>query len=309
MITILLAACNGEKHIAEQIESVLGQTYTNWKLIVQDDCSEDRTCEIVEKYVDKYPGRIELKKRGTPSGSAKDNFFSMLRYADSDYIMTCDQDDVWLPDKMEVTMDKMLEIEKEVGHDKPVLVHTDLKVTDENLNILSDSLIRFQKLDSRRDKLNNLLVQNIVTGCAMMANRALANKAKNVPEQAIMHDWWFALIASAFGHIGFVDKPTVLYRQHTGNAVGAKNVNSVFYKIKRVLSLNDARQSLAATYAQAESFLKIFEDQLGEREKEIIEAYLKTPSLNRIEKIKIISRYDFWKSGFSRRCGQIVIQP
>lgn len=67
MITILLAACNGEKYIAEQIESILDQTYGNWTLVVQDDCSEDKTCEIVEKYAGRYADRIILKKRNTSS--------------------------------------------------------------------------------------------------------------------------------------------------------------------------------------------------------------------------------------------------
>lgn len=309
MITILLAAYNGEKYIAEQVESILNQTYDNWKLIVQDDCSQDRTCEIVEMYTVKYPDRIILMKRSTPSGSAKNNFSSMLQYADSDYVMTCDQDDVWLPDKIEVTMAKMLEIERRVSHSKPVLVHTDLKVADEKLNIISESLIKFQKLDSRRDRLNNLLVQNVVTGCTVMANRALIEKVQPIPEQAIMHDWWFALVASAFGEIGFIDKPTVLYRQHSDNTVGAKNVHGIFYLARQILALQHARQMLAATYTQANSFLNAYEDLLGEREKEIIQAYLKISSSSKIEKLKLISMYDFWRIGFFRRCGQIVIQP
>lgn len=309
MVTILLAAYNGEKYIAEQIESILNQTYGNWKLIVQDDCSSDSTCEIVGKYVSRYPGRITLKRRTVPSGSAKDNFFSMLQYAGSEYTMTCDQDDVWLPDKIEITLDKMNKMEAEFGRSTPILVHTDLKVTDENLNVLSDSLVRYQKLDVNRVRLNNLLVQNVVTGCTMMINRALINKLKVAPANVIMHDWWIALAASAFGQIGYVDKPTVLYRQHEGNSVGAKDVNNILYRIGRVLNLNHIKQMLAATYDQAEAFLHSYEEQLSKESKETINAYLKIPNLNRIEKIKYISRYDFWKSGFFRRCGQIVIQP
>ncbi|MGE5614827.1 MAG: glycosyltransferase family 2 protein [Bacillota bacterium] len=309
MITILLAACNGEKYIAEQIESILRQTYGNWILVVQDDCSQDKTCEIVEKYAAKHADRIILKKRTTPSGSAKNNFLSMLKYVGTEYVMTCDQDDSWLPEKIEVTIDKMREIEAIAGHNSPILVHTDLKVTDEKLNVLADSLIKFQKLDSSRDKLNNLLVQNIVTGCTMMANRALAEKVQNIPEEAIMHDWWFALVASAFGHIGYVDRPTVLYRQHAANEIGAKNASSLFYKINRMLAIKQARSSLAATYAQAESFLRVYENELGEKEKSIIGAYLSISGASRAEKIKIISGYDFWKTGFFRRCGQIILQP
>lgn len=306
MVTILMAVLNGEKYIAQQIESILQQTETEWKLIIQDDCSKDRTAEIVEKYANKFEGKIIFIERKTPSGSAKDNFFSMLQYAGADYTMTCDQDDVWLPDKIEVTLKKMKAIEGKVGSDKPILVHTDLKVVDNNLNVLADSLFAFQKLDSTKDKLNNLLVQNIVTGCTMMVNRALTDKIQSVPNQAIMHDWWFALIASAFGYIGFVDKPTVLYRQHSGNEVGAKDVGSLYYKLKRLFAVEQTKSALDATYKQAEGFMDTYNDQLTEQYLKILAAYVSIPNVNKFKKLKIISKYDFRKSGLFRRCGQIL---
>lgn len=306
MVTILMAVLNGEKYIAQQIESILQQTVTQWKLVIQDDCSKDRTAKIAKEYAARYAEKIIFSGRKEPSGSAKDNFFSMLQYAEADYTMTCDQDDVWLPDKIEVTLKKMKEIEGRVGSKKPILVHTDIGVVDDSLKPLAESLFAFQKLDSRRDRLNNLLVQNVVTGCTMMVNRALLNKIQNTPEHAIMHDWWFALVASAFGCIGFVDKPTALYRQHDGNEVGAKDVGSLQYKLKRLFAADQTKSVLAATYEQAKGFMDTYRDQLPEQYLKILAGYVSIPDASKVKKLKTISKYDFWKTGLFRRWGQIL---
>ena len=307
VVTILMAAYNGEKYISEQIESILNQTYGSWKLVIQDDCSTDKTCEIAGQYVRRYYGRISLIRRKTPSGSAKDNFFSMLRYADTEYIMTCDQDDVWLPYKIEVTLQKMRELEEKAGSGRPLLVHTDLRVADSGLDLLADSFMAYQKLDGRRNGLNNLLIQNIVTGCSLMINRSLADMVSEIPEKAIMHDWWFALIASAFGSIGFVDKSTVLYRQHPGNEVGAKNTGSAIYKLRRLLQAEQLQSALNATYAQAGQFMDMYREGLSEGQVKMITAYLSIPGLNKIDRVKTIRRYKFWKTGLFRRFGQILL--
>jgi glycosyltransferase involved in cell wall biosynthesis len=149
MITILMASYNGERYIGEQIESILNQTETNWKLVIQDDCSSDATYQIACRYAAKYPEKIAVFRRAENSGSAANNFFSMLTYADGDYVMFCDDDDVWLPNKIEKSMEMMRKEEQKNGIDKPVLVHSDLVVVDENLNILSRSMFQLQNLDSK----------------------------------------------------------------------------------------------------------------------------------------------------------------
>lgn len=321
MVTILMAAHNGEKYIAGQIESILSQTEKNWKLVIHDDCSTDKTPEIAMKYSVNYPDKVNFMQLEKPSGSAKANFFSMLKYANTEYMMTCDQDDVWLTDKIEVTLEKMHVMEGKFGSDIPLLVHTDLKVVDENLNILSNSLFTLQNLSSRRNQLNHILVQNNVTGCTMMVNRALMAMVyeglkqpisqQPVPllpmqQYAIMHDWWFALVAAAFGYIDFVSGPTVLYRQHGNNEVGAKNTGSIRYNIGRLLNNKQSRSALEETYAQADCFLKVYGKMLTELQHEIIKEYCFIPEYSKIKRLRIISRYDFWKSGFYRRCGQIL---
>lgn len=306
MITILMAVFKGEKYIAEQIESILNQTEKSWKLVIQDDCSTDKTSEIAQKYVEKYPGKVSFVQLITPSGSAGANFLSMLKYADTEYMMTCDQDDVWLPDKIEVTLKEMYELEEKFGYDKPLLVHTDLKVVNEELNVISDSMFALQNLNSSRNHFNNILIQNIVTGCTLMVNQALLAMACGVLQQAIMHDWWFALIAAAFGQIGFVNEPTLLYRQHDNNEVGAKNAKSLSYNLNRLLSREQSKSVLQGTYIQAESFLGVYKNQLTTRHLQIVKEYISLPRYNKIKRLQTILKFDFWKTGFFRKCGQIL---
>jgi glycosyltransferase involved in cell wall biosynthesis len=311
MIKILMAVYNGEKYLSAQIESILSQTVKDWKLIIQDDCSTDETFNIAKEFANKHPDRISAIQRKTQSGSAKDNFFSMVKYADTEYTMLCDQDDIWLPDKIEITLRKMQELEEKTGFSEPILVHTDLKVVDSQMNVIDKSLFEYQKLDKCKDKLNNLLIQNIVTGCTVMVNHILITKANKVPVKAIMHDWWLALIAVAFGHLGFVDKPTVLYRQHRSNEVGAKDVASLSYIVKKTMSVvyspKNARSLLSSTYAQAECFISTFREDLSEVNLQILSAYISIPHNSKIRRLKIVSKYDFWKTGIARRVGQVML--
>lgn len=307
MITILMAAYNGQKYLAEQIDSVLNQTERDWKLIVQDDCSRDATFAVAKEYSLRYPDRISAVCRESPSGSAQNNFFSMLRFADSEYVMFCDDDDIWLPEKAEITLSEMKRLEKICGQDKPLLVHTDLRVADGALAPLADSMMRMQKLAPSHRKLNHLLVQNNVTGCTMMVNRRLLELAveRGLPRRAVMHDWWFALIASALGRIGFVPRATILYRQHRGNQVGAKNAGSLRYNLGRFLNGAEVRRSLAAAYGQAGEFSERFGPLLGEEQNRILAEFLSIPSRSKPERLRILWKNDFWKSGFLRKFGQI----
>ena len=134
-ISILLAAYNGEKYIREQIESVLSQTYANWELIAHDDGSSDATPAILSEYASLYPEKIRIID-APPTGSAKDNFFFLMNNTDGQYVMFCDQDDVWHADKLEKTIAEMQSIEEELSPETPILVFSELRVTDENMNTL-----------------------------------------------------------------------------------------------------------------------------------------------------------------------------
>lgn len=251
-VYILMATYNGEKYISEQIDSLLNQTYRNWKLIIHDDNSKDKTVEIAKRYESKYPNKIKVIDDNISNGGAKENFTYLLNNIDDDfdYIMFCDQDDVWLENKIELTLNKMIDIEK-INTNKPILIHTDLKVVDEKLNIISESMFKYQKLNLNNQKnIKSISMENIITGCTMMLNKQLVLKSKDIPKEAIMHDWWIAIVTlKENGTIEFVDKATILYRQHELNTIGSKKVNLSYY-LKKLLKIKELINNYKSIYIQ-----------------------------------------------------------
>ena len=306
MIDILLAVYNGEDFVGQQIESILKQTRTDWSLLIQDDGSKDRTMEILSAYEAEYPSKIKVYQNQVNSGSAQANFFRLLARSGGDYAMTCDHDDVWLPDKVEKTMGEMERLERESPPKTPVLVHTDLTVVDENLRPVASSMFRLQNLDSRRVTLNRLLAQNVVTGCTMLANRPLLELARGAPESAIMHDWWLALVAAAFGKIGFVPEPTILYRQHGNNEVGAKNVRDPKYVAARLKKTEQIRKVLSDTYRQAAGFYERYQDRLPKEEADLVLGYARMPEYGKLKRMAHLLLHGHGKNGLVRKAGQLL---
>lgn len=273
MISILLASYNGASYIAEQIESVLCQTCQDFVLHIRDDLSDDGTWEIVQSYAKQYPSHIAAYQNSSNSGGAKQNFFAMMLKHRADYVMLCDQDDVWMPDKIEKTMTVMQKEERQNGKQTPILVHTDLTVVDRDLKILDPSYRHTVNGNWQRTALCYELAQNTVTGCTVMYNRALGDLLEKEPSFYVMHDWWLALAASAFGRIVLMDEATVLYRQHGDNSVGAKPVRSPLYLLRRLLNQKDYRKELRETYLQSESFYLAYEGRMSAPQRELTKGY------------------------------------
>lgn len=304
MITVLLAVYNGEKYLKEQIESILNQSVKDVKIVIRDDGSTDNSGEIIESYCREYPDRISCIK-GEATGSAQKNFAELLKNCDSDYIMFCDQDDVWLSDKIEKTYNAMVEAEQ--NDETPVLVHTDLKVVDDKLCEISPSFFDFQKLIQKDITLPKLLVQNYVTGCTIMINRALKEKCGDIPDECIMHDWWLALVAVLFGKLVCVNEATMLYRQHAANQVGAKAAYGLSFIKRKLATLDKVRANYNATYIQANALLKQYDAVLNITQKETIEKYCSIPKMCKLKKIRIIKKYGFKKCTRLRVMGQYIL--
>ena len=141
MIAVLLSTYNGENYIAEQIDSLLSQTFKDTRIFIRDDNSTDRTGLIIDEYVSKYPNKIKrVDKDGNNLGCGQ-SFMRLLENTQADYYMYCDQDDYWLPEKVEISYNKIKQIESENNaDDKPVVVFSDAIIVDENLSVLYDSL-------------------------------------------------------------------------------------------------------------------------------------------------------------------------
>ncbi len=305
-VLVLLATYNGEKYVKDMINSVIEQDFESFRIILSDDGSSDSTATILAEYASTYPELITHYKSGRRFGNAQDHFMHLLsEFHNARYIMFCDQDDIWHNDKIRNTFAKMQEIENDAS--VPAMVHTDLRVVDKEMNVTDDSFMHFSKLDGERMAINQLLVQNVVTGCTMMINKALAEKAvNNIPRTGIlMHDWWIALIAAVYGQTGFLKEATIDYRQHGNNVVGAKNVMSPSYLLARLKS-GAMRKSLKGAAEQAESFLECFGDTVPQDKKTVISDFAETGDASILKKDYIYLKHHLYKYGLIRVLAQFV---
>jgi len=302
-VEILMAVRNGERFIQEQINSILKQDYTNFRLLVRDNCSDDNTCKIVELYIEKYPEKIFLI-RSRENVGILGNFSHLMDYAKSDYVMFADHDDVWYPEKISSTMQKMKEMEKTFGNQTPILVHSDLKVVDMSLNTVCESFWNYANIKPIKGIgcLNRQLVQNTITGNTVLINRHLLEIAKPIPTEVIMHDWWLGLVAAAFGVIGNIDNPTILYRQHSSNDTGAKKYQ---FPVK-VSTIKRDRALKRNLVAQAKTFLNRYHQSLSDRDKRMIEAYALFQESWPLTKMFLMIKYGFYKYGFLRNLKEIL---
>ena len=246
-IAVLLATYNGGKYIREQLDSLFQQSCKLFHLYVRDDGSSDDTMKIVEEFRQKYPEKITILEDSQKHRGAAKSFMYLLENVDSEYYMFCDQDDIWLPEKIEKTLARMKEVEAaDAGKtaqvsgtavmggtaekNVPVLVATDLRVVDEQLSPIKASFNEDLKIDVFRRHPELICVRHVVTGCTMMFNRAAKLAALPMSLRATMHDEWVALcIHFKGGVISILDDATILYRQHTSNTLGAEQARKGFF--------------------------------------------------------------------------------
>ncbi len=275
VIEILMAARNGEDYIRAQIDSIIAQTDAGWRLTVSDDASEDATVQIVDAYVARDPDRIARHRSGRRFGNARDHFFYLMDRCDAEFMLFCDHDDVWYPDKVARMRAAFDRAAGEYGADTPILVFSDQTPTDAKLTPLADSLMRYQKQYFKSFDWRSILMQNVVTGGAMGANRPLvelARRGKDL-EGVFMHDWWLAAVAARFGKIVYIDAPLGVYRQHGGNAIGAKDVGSAGYVASRLGGLGEVRRSILRKKAQAVAFERAYCDALNGEDMAFLRAF------------------------------------
>lgn len=226
MIAILMSTYNGEKYLAEQIDSIINQSYKDWSLFIRDDGSTDGTNVIIDDYIKKEGFNIKRIVSEESNLGPAQSFMKMLQIVEAEYYMFADQDDFWLSDKIECSLQKMIEIKGD--ENLPVLVHTDLLVVDQDLNLLSRSF--WGKNLTSEVVYKYMPITNFVTGCTMFFNKAARDCSINfTSDKIIMHDHWVALCVWANQGIIFsISEPTIKYRQHGRNVLGVFKRNSSF---------------------------------------------------------------------------------
>jgi glycosyltransferase involved in cell wall biosynthesis len=283
-ICVLLSTYNGKRFLKKQLDSLFSQTYKNFDLIVRDDGSTDDTLNILKQNNINYI-------KGNNIGVIK-SFLSLIEYAlqyNYEYFLLCDQDDIWYADKIE----KQLNLMNIVNNNIPILIHSDMQIIDENDRIISDSFFNFSHLDYDKKAFSFFLVKNNVTGNSMFFNRKLAELIK-YHKNILMHDWWIALIASAFGKIFFINEPLLQYRKHSKNVIGAQNFYSI-NKVKKIFNY-----SLDKIFLQAYAFKELYYNQLSLEKKDIIDNFINLKKQSFIEKRISLIKNKFFKQDFVR---------
>ena len=256
MISILLATYNSELFIKEQIDSIINQTYTDWVLYVRDDCSTDATPVLLKEYENKYPGKIIVLDNCSKSLRAYMNFVELMKNVDSQYYMFCDHDDIWVDKKIECSIEKMKELETSYP-DKPIVVHTDMYVVDNDMNIMADSFWKYSKFMPDHVSFAELVLCNSVNGCTMLFNRLAKQVSMNNIQYARMHDMLVAQsVAASNGIIVGIPERTVYYRQHSCNVVGAKEVGMTSY-LNKLRKFKEVYHDNVITYKMANGIAPI----------------------------------------------------
>lgn len=233
-VNILMATYNGEKYVSEQIESIINQSFTNWILLIRDDGSNDNTMEILDKY-EEQENRIKVIRDDLGNLGQCLNFNEIMKNAktDSYYVMFSDQDDVWLPTKIEESVKEIKRLENIRGTETPILVYTNYNVVNDKLDYIKTA---YSKVHLKAPELitNRLLIQNWIMGCTMIINTKLLKYSLEIPIEAENHDKWIALIASMTGCVHYLDKSTMLHRLHLNNVTTNDETTNIKNRIKRV---------------------------------------------------------------------------
>ena len=244
-IAILMATYNGEDYLRPQLDSLFAQTYQDWNLYVHDDGSKDQTISILREYIGEHADRMTLLDY-PPQGGACKNFMSMLERIESPYYMFCDQDDVWHPEKIAVSMEAMRQAELRRGT-IPVVVHSDLQIIDDSNNILYPSFFRYSNIKPENIQCYEEYMQNVVTGSTMLFNHQSKVAALSRSySSATMHDAWITLRSVAEGGVRHtIYNAMTDYRQHSRNVLGAQDGHrfTLSYRISH------AREMLLMNYA------------------------------------------------------------
>ena len=295
-IAVCLATYNGEKYIAEQLESLLSQTYQNFKLYIADDGSTDRTLEVIKDFLKRFNSQIDVKVNEKQLGVVK-NFEQLITQSKEPYIACCDQDDIWEPNKLELQLEAIKRAEKRylgVG----CLIHSDLSMIDDKARILQESYFDFRgyKLKKAKD-LGHILGPSGVMGNTLMFNKKLCTQMLPFPPSLDTHDYWIGIVAELYGRRITLNEPLVKYRIHTDNVSNSLQRLESVTVYKRMFSKQIKLPYIDSERSKLMEYL--LEQKLRDEDRRCIEAFYVylTFSKSRYAMFFDLMRYSLVKRG------------
>ena len=319
---VLLATYNGARFLGEQLSSLMTQTVSDFVVYVHDDGSTDDTRSVIEDFAARFPGRI-VSIEGAPCGGAKENFWFLLSRVEADVYFFCDQDDVWLPQKVAGERKALLrlieestKIEKPEGVPEtpgsggstsdgalPCLVFSDMKVCDAQLSVTCDSFWTYIGRDASDLRLPRVLIDNPAAGTSMCFNRALRDVAVGTEfdlSGVEMHDGFLLAMALLLGKVRRIKKPLVLYRQHGANEMGAAKAETRRQRVVRNLAelcsgrLAEKKRAFVSLSRAAAGELARIEG-ADERTRWMLRRYAGLGEMSKLRRVAFM-----WKYGFNR---------
>lgn len=296
-IDILLATYNGEKYLNEQLESILQQDFQDFRVVIRDDGSTDHTLDILSKWQGLYPQKIEIIQDESKNLGPTLNFNQLLQYAEAPYICFSDQDDKWLPEKLSKQLEFIQSIEEE-HPEKGVMIFCDLIICNEQLEIISTSLIEKDRLDVKAITPNRLLMQNVPYGCATMINHQLLKQITPIDPRALLHDHWMAIISSLIGEIKFLDEALIYHRIHQSNASRAESEHKkqASKDLSKKINNHNFHNYLFKQVAQAQAILEHLEHQLSPQQIQLLQDFIQLQNKSGLPRKWDIVKNRFFKN-------------
>lgn len=320
-ISVALCTYNGARFILEQLQSIASQTLLPDEVIISDDGSSDGSLEIVERFSTRAPFKLQCFKNSSRLGVTK-NFERAISLCSGDIVFLCDQDDVWLPQKIATMVPLFLANEK-VG-----LVFSNAFITDSQLNRLGHTVWDTFRLDKNgletlkgSKAISFLIRRNVITGATAAFRMSLRDKMLPIPD-VWTHDAWIAIIAATASQIEAVDSPLILYRQHDRNVIGGRRFNIIENILLARKTAPDSvdmeilRASELYRQLQAMTNLKVTLEDLNEIQNKIehLKARRAVFCCNFWNRIRIVtrelieSRYSKYSRGWSSAITDLVLR-
>lgn len=259
-VAILLSTYNGEKYVREQLASFLNQTYRNIEIIIRDDGSKDGTVKILKKYVETHKN-IKLVE-GKNLGFIK-SFFELLKLGKADYYAYADQDDVWLPNKIELAVNSLNKLDDE----KPNMAFSNVDYHDVEMNFMGHGE------EHKTYSFTNSLYECVSQGMTMVINQKARDMIlDNIPTECMFHDWWTYMICSGMGNVAYDDVVTVKYRRDKKNATveGQGFFAILMWRIKNLFGKN----GFIKIRIQQLEFKKSFYNKISDENKKILDVFV-----------------------------------
>lgn len=259
-VAVLISSYNGEKYLKEQLDSILRQTYQNIEIVIRDDGSKDETAEIIKSYQKEHDNII--LQEGENLGFLK-SFFKLLEFENADYFAFCDQDDVWLENKIELAVQAL----NQADDTKPNMVFGNSDYYDETMHLIGKGE------NHKTFSFKNSLYECVAQGMTMtINNEARKTILANIPEKCLFHDWWTYMICSGMGNVLYNDETIVKYRRLPKNATAeGQSIFKIFaWRIKNLLT-GDGMKNIRA---QQLEYKHRFYDKISNENQKILDIFV-----------------------------------